>query len=418
MNANVKLGTIWGIPIGLHSSWFLVFALVIFSLGSSYFPSEYPQLSTASHIILAAITTVGLFGSVLLHELGHSLLALRNGIPVKGITLFIFGGVAQITREPHSPGVEFRIAIAGPLVSLGLAALFGGLWLLDRNIAWLAAPSIYLARINLMLALFNMIPGFPLDGGRVLRSLVWKFTGSQRKATRVASLGGQIVAFGFFGFGIFGILTGNLFNGLWLLFIGWFLQTAASAAEQQAAVQDKLRGVTVDQAMDRRMGYISALETLNNVVNGRVLTNGEATFFVVDYDGRISGLLSLEDITRHSQAQWRFMTAGQVMIPVQRLLRVEAGAELLSALQRMDEHNAHQAAVVQADRPVGVISRDQVVRYLRLRSELGLYIDTDWRSPRRSRQSSINPHERLGIAQSLIPCNEGRHVRNLPTNRP
>lgn len=372
MNATVKLGKIWGIPIGLHGSWFLVFALVIFSLGTSYFPTEYPQLSTGMHILLAAVTTVGLFGSVLLHELGHSLLALRNGIPVKGITLFIFGGVAQITREPQSPGVEFRIAIAGPLISLGLAGLFGGLWLIDRNVAWLAAPSIYLARLNLTLALFNMIPGFPLDGGRVLRSLVWKFTGSQAKATRIASLGGQIVAFGFFGIGIFSILTGNLFNGLWLIFIGWFLQSAASAAEQQVLVQEKLRGVTVDQAMDRRLGYVSALETLNSVVNDRVLTNGESNFFVIDYDGRTTGLLSLEDITRHPQSQWRFITAGQVMVPIQRLLKVEASAELLSALQRMEETDARNAAVVHDDRPVGVISRDRVVHYLRLRTELGL----------------------------------------------
>jgi Zn-dependent protease/CBS domain-containing protein len=372
MKANVKLGTVWGIPIGLHSSWFLVFALVIFSLGASYFPSEYPQLSTNMYIILATVTSVGLFASVLLHELGHALLALRNSIPVKSITLFIFGGVAQITREPQSPGVEFRIAIAGPLVSFGLSVLFGGLWLLDRNIAWLAAPSLYLARLNLTLALFNMIPGFPLDGGRVLRSLVWKLTGSLGKATRIASLGGQVVAFGFFGLGIFGILTGNLFNGLWLLFIGWFLQSAATAAGQQVSVQEKLRGVTVDQAMDRRLGYVSMLETLNGVVNDRVLTNGESTFFVVDYDGHTAGLLSLEDITRHPRTQWRFMTAGQVMIPIQRILKVDASAELLSALQRMEETNTHHAAVVRQDRPVGIISRDQVVRYLRLRSELGL----------------------------------------------
>jgi Zn-dependent protease len=372
MNASVKLGRIWGIPIGLHLSWFLVFGLVLFSLGTGYFPREYPQLSTGVHLVLAAITTILLFGSVLLHELGHALIALRNRIPVKGITLFVFGGVAQITREPETPGAEFRIAIAGPLVSLALAGAFGVLYLIDRNIPLLAAPSEYLMRLNFLLVLFNMIPGFPLDGGRVLRSIIWKTTGSQARATQIASAGGQLVAFGFISLGLLSLFTGQAINGLWLIFIGWFLQNAAASAGQQMRVQQKLRGVSVWQAMEREPGMISPLTPLSQVVEERVLQRGESAFFVVNYDGTVAGLITLQDITRIPQAQWRFTTVGQAMVPIQRLLQVDAGAELLAALQMMEENEAHHAAVVQDNRTVGLLSREQVMRYLRLRAELGV----------------------------------------------
>jgi Zn-dependent protease len=372
MNANVKLGRIWGIPIGLNLSWFLIFALVLFSLSTGYFPTEYPQLSPLSHIFMAGITTLLFFSSVLLHELGHAWVALRNQIPVKGITLFIFGGVAQITREPKTPGAEFRIAIAGPLVSLGLAGFFGLLFLIDRSLPYLAAPSEYLMRINLMLALFNMIPGFPLDGGRVLRSIIWRVTGNQVRATRIASIGGQLVAFGFISLGIFNLFTGNVGNGLWLIFIGWFLQSAAASANQQVQVQQKLHGVTVYQVMDRGLSTVAPLTTLNQVVEERVLQRGESAFFVTDYDNRLAGLITLQDITRIPQSQWRYRTVGQVMAPMQRLLQVEAGAELMAALQMMEENGATHAAVVQEDRPVGLLSRDQVLRYLRMRAELGV----------------------------------------------
>ena len=372
MNANVKLGRVWGIPIGLNLSWFLIFALVLFSLSTGYFPTEYPQLSSLSHIFLAGITTLLFFGSVLFHELGHALIALRNRIPVKGITLFIFGGVAQISREPETPGAEFRIAIAGPLVSLGLAGFFGLLFLIDRSYPYLAAPSEYLMRINLMLALFNMIPGFPLDGGRVLRSILWKVTGNQARATNIASIGGQVVAFGFISLGIFSLFTGNIGNGLWLIFIGWFLQSAAASANQQMRVQQKLRGVSVYQVMDRGLGSVAPLTPLSQVVEERVLQRGESAFFVTDYDGRLSGLITLQDITAIPQAQWRYKTVGQVMAPMERLLRVEAGAELMAALQMMEENGAHHAAVVQENRPVGLLSREQILRYLRMRAELGV----------------------------------------------
>jgi Zn-dependent protease len=372
MDASLKLGKIWNIPIGLHPSWFLIFGLLTWSLASGYFPEEYPRLSRIAHVSMALLTSLLFFASVLAHELGHSFIALRNQIPVKGITLFIFGGVAQIGQEPRSPDAEFRIAIAGPVVSLALAGLFGLFWLLDRSVPFMAAPSNYLMRINFMLAAFNMIPGFPLDGGRVLRALVWRWTGSFQKATRTASFTGQLAAFGFIGWGVFTIFDGQFFNGLWLAFIGWFLQNAAASTYAQTNMQATLRGLRVSQVMERDCPKVPSLLTINQLVEDYVLTGGQRCFFVAD-DEKLRGMLTLRDITQLPKPKWRFMTTEQVMIPLQRLVHVNPNTEILAAMQTMDDANVNQMPVLSdGEELVGMLSREQVVHYLRTRSELGI----------------------------------------------
>jgi len=372
MRASVKLGQIWGIPIGLHVSWFVVFGLITLSLSTGYFTSEDFKLSGSTILALSVVTSLLFFASVLAHELGHSFIALKENIPVKRITLFIFGGIAQIGQEPHSPGEEFRITIAGPLTSLALAGLFGGIWFFSQDISLLAAPSIYLARINLMLALFNMIPGFPLDGGRVLRAAVWWWTRNFKRATQVASISGQIIAFGFMGFGIASMIGGQFSNGLWLIFIGWFLQNAAASATSQVIVQQRLVGLTVSQAMSRDCANIHGLTTLYQIVHEHVLTNGQHCFFIVDQDRCFRGMLTLQDITRVPQLKWRYITAEKVMTPFNRLLKVDPETELLQALQTMQEANLSQVPVIDNNQPIGILSREQIMRYLRLRSELGV----------------------------------------------
>ncbi len=349
MEANVKLGRIWGIPIGLHASWFLIFGLITWSLASGYFPLEYPMLSAPAHWLLGAVTSLLFFGSVLAHELGHSFVALRHQIPVRSVTLFIFGGVAQIGREPQTPGAEFKIAIAGPLTSLGLAIMFEGIWFLDRQIPYLAAPSLWLMRINLMLALFNMIPGFPLDGGRVLRAVVWRLTNSFHRATQTAAFTGQLVAFGFIGFGVLTILRGNFFNGAWLAFIGWFLQNAAATSYGQANLQQSLRGVTVAQVMTRDCAQVPGQIPLSQLIEERVLTGGQRCFLVTESDGRLRGILTLRDLSAVPPASRSQLTAEQAMLPLERTVRVEPNAELLMALQKMDDANVAQVPVVERD---------------------------------------------------------------------
>ncbi len=371
MGGKVRLGRILGIPVGLHWTWFLIFGLVSWSLALGYFPTEYPNLSAAAYWALGAVTSLLFFGSVLLHELGHSVVALRHQIPVRDVTLFIFGGVAQIEQEPQTPGAEFRIAIAGPLTSLGLAGVFGGLWWLDRMIPYLAAPSIWLMRINLILAAFNLIPGFPLDGGRVLRAAAWKLSGNFYRATQIAAASGQIVAFGFIGLGIFTMVGGNFFNGLWLAAIGWFLQNAAAASHAQVNLQQLLRGVTAAQVMTRECTRIPRQTTLQQLVEEQVLTGGRRCFFVAE-DERLLGLLTLTDVARVPRAGWVETTAGQVMVPWERTIRVQPGTMLLAALKAMDDANVNQVPVVEGERMVGMLSREQVLHYIRTRAELGM----------------------------------------------
>jgi Zn-dependent protease/CBS domain-containing protein len=369
MQANIKLGRILGIPVGLHASWFLIFGLITWSLAMGYFPAEYPALPGATYWLLGALTSVLFFGSVLLHELGHSVVALRNGIPVRGITLFIFGGVAQIGQEPTTPGAEFRIAIAGPLTSAGLAVLFGATWLLDQAVPLLAAPSIWLMRINLLLAVFNLIPGFPLDGGRVLRAVIWQITGSLQRATQIASFSGQVVAAGFIGVGVFIILGGNLFNGLWLIFIGWFLQNAAAATYAQAGLKEQLRGVKVGQLMARDYPHVSGRASLQELVDEQILRSGRRCFLVTD-DGHLAGVLGLRDVTAVPKGAWGSTTVAQVMVPWEQLSRVDPDTELMDALQLMDDRQVAQLPVVVGDRVLGMISREHLLHYIRIRSEL------------------------------------------------
>jgi Zn-dependent protease/CBS domain-containing protein len=371
VEGRLKIGTIWGIPIGLHYSWFLVFALVSWSLAGGYFRAEYPGWTTLAYWVLGVVTSLLFFGSVLIHELGHSWVALRNAIPIRSITLFIFGGIGRIGREPTSPGVEFRIAIAGPLTSLGLAGLFWATWLTFRDVALIAASAIWLARINLMLGLFNLIPGFPLDGGRVFRALLWQWTGSFHRATQMASFSGQLVAFGFIGVGILGVVRGNVLGGMWMVFIGWFLQNAASASLAEASLSELLRGVTVAQAMTPECPRVASDLSLERLVQEEVLGRGRRCFVVTD-NGHLQGLVTLHEVKAVPRERWETVRVGEVMMRPDQLATVAPEENLLTALQKMDDTNVAQMPVVSGDRLSGMISREQLLRYIRVRAELGI----------------------------------------------
>jgi Zn-dependent protease/predicted transcriptional regulator len=370
MPNSIKIGRIWDIPIGLHPSWFLIFALVTWSLASGYFPAEYPELAPAVYWVLGLVTSLLFFGSVLVHELAHAFVARRNGLPVEGITLFIFGGAAYIGKEPGSPGAEFRIAAAGPLASFGLAIAFEALFLLDQQIPILAAPSVWLARINLILAVFNLIPGFPLDGGRMLRAAVWRLTGSFYRATQIASAAGQVVALGFNIFGIALIVFGNFFDGLWLIFIGWFLQNAVAANLAQSSVQHLLSDAVVSQAMTPRFRQVDPLMPVQRLVNEQVLNEGHS-FFVVQEDDRLVGALTLDAINAVPQRQWPFKTVNQVMLPADRLATLSPETRLLDALQTMEKDKQTHMLVTDNGEIVGVLGRDEIMQLVRVRAQLG-----------------------------------------------
>jgi len=366
--STISLGRILGIPVGLDYSWFLIFALLTWSLATSYFPAEFKNWSVTQYWIVGAVTVILLFVSVLLHELGHSVVALRYKIPVRSITLFVFGGIAQIGAEPPSAMAEFRIAIAGPITSFALALFFGSLQPVASIFAPLLAIAKYLAYINGTLGLFNLIPGFPLDGGRVFRAIIWGTTHSLRRATLIAASLGRFIAYFFIVLGVWQMFSGNFGNGLWIAFIGWFLESAASSQIHQQTIHDLLAGHHVADAMRRDYATILPDTTLEQLINQHILGNDQRSL-VVKQDDRVAGLLTLHNVKAIPSSNWLTTTAAQVMIPVGQMRRIRPDAELVDALGEMDRDGVNQLPVMVDDRILGVLGRDDVISFLRTVSE-------------------------------------------------
>lgn len=365
----LTIGRVWGIPISVHLTWLLVFFLVTASLAGGYFPFVHPEWDAASRWALGVITSLAFFACVLIHELGHSRVALSNGIPIQGITLFVFGGVARISREAASPGVEFRIAIAGPLTSLGLAALFAGVGMAAGSNSFAAVPAWWLARINLLVALFNLLPGFPLDGGRVFRAAVWARTGSFERADHMASKTGEGLALALMGIGVLRALGGDIGGGIWLALIGWFLQTAVAGGRAQAALRDLLRGATASQAMSRDCHAVSPDESLERLVHEQVLGAGRRCFVVAEGE-RLRGLLTLHEVKAVPRERWSSVRAEEIMKPAESLTTVGPDEGLFEALGKMADASVAQMPVVEDGRWLGMLDREDIIHYMRVRAEL------------------------------------------------
>ncbi len=366
---NVPLGRIIGIPVGLDYSWFLIFALLTWFLAATYFPAEFAGWSPALYWLTGAATALLLFGSVLLHELGHSVAALRYHIPVKSINMYIFGGVAQIATEPPSATAELVIAIAGPAVSLALGALFWVAKPLVAGIAPLWGLCKYLSYINLVLVAFNLIPGYPLDGGRVFRAVVWAFSRNLRRATVIAANVGRFFGLLFILLGVWQTFTGNL-GGLWLAFIGWFLDSAASAQVQQVVYQGLLAGHTVAQAMSGRCVAVPADLTLQQLVDEHILASGQRCYLLSRGDDTL-GLMTLHRVRQVPRAAWATTRAEDVMLPIADLKAIGPDTELWSAPQEMDRDGVNQLPVISDGHVVGMLTREDVITFLRTMRELG-----------------------------------------------
>ncbi|MBI4481337.1 MAG: site-2 protease family protein [Acidobacteria bacterium] len=366
---SLKLGKILGIPFGLDYSWFIIFVLITMSL-STQFAHLHPTWTSAEHIVFGITTSLLFFGSVVLHELGHSALALRYGIPVKSITLFVFGGVAQIAKEPEKPAHEFNIAIAGPMVSTALGVVFHGIRFLTQGTAeGVSSQAEWLGRINLMLALFNLIPGFPLDGGRVLRSLVWKLTGSFERATAAAAASGQFFAYAFIVFGIWQALAGNFFGGLWIGFIGWFLLHAAQSTALQARFRHALRGIKARDVMTGECLQLPGTISLADLVENYLLRQGARCSMVMDGD-RFRGLVTLHEITQVPKDEWALTPIQAVMVPEQQMVKVSPDTDIDVVLQVMNEENVSQIPVVENGKLLGIIGRDRLLGLVQIHLQL------------------------------------------------
>ena len=370
MRGNISLGRVFGIPLRLHYTWFIIFALVTTSL-VLYPLVETPYPPIEQRIILGILTSLLLFASIITHELAHSILAIRNNIPVKDITLFVFGGVSQITKEATRPRTELLIAIVGPLTSLVLAGVFYGLHLLLGGLA--ASLMQWLALINVALAVFNLIPGFPLDGGRILRALIWQRTQDYHKATRIATNMGQGVAYAFMagGLALMIVVREWWFNGLWFILIGWFLRNAARASYQQVLLRDALIGVTVRQFIDYGSPLIPPHLNLMELAQQYILPTGR-TCFLISEGTALEGMITLQQIKKVPRSRWAFTSVQDIMIPASKLKLAYPDQDILSVLQEMIGENINHIPVMEAEKVIGVINREDIVRFLRPRLDFGI----------------------------------------------
>jgi Zn-dependent protease len=368
----IPLGHVFGIPISVHYSWFTILVLLTWVLAVSYYPAEFDDWSAVLYWIMGALTAILLFVAVLVHELGHAVVAQRYKVPVRGITLFIFGGVAQMGEEPPNAVAEFWIAVAGPLVSFALAAVLGLLHAALSGVAPLLALTKYLAYVNGTLALFNLIPGFPLDGGRVFRAVMWAITHNLRRATLLAANLGRGVSLLFVVLGVWQVIDGKIGTGLWVAFIGWFLETAARTEVQRQEIQGLLAGRRTAEAMDADPAFIAAGTTLQQLVDRFIRVAGQRSF-VIETDDHTVGLLTLHQIKGVPRSQWPTTAAARIMTPTAQAKPVGPDSELWIVLQEMDRSGATQLPVMANGRIVGMLTREDIMRFLRTLREKPCY---------------------------------------------
>lgn len=389
MRSGFSLGRLFGIEVNIDWSWLFIFVLVIWNL-SSVFGQFHPSWQAALRWSTAVVAALLFFGSVLAHEFAHSLTARLQGVPVRSITLFLFGGVSNIQRQPESPRAEFLITIVGPITSLALGLVFvviagllsgtvsaslGQATGIIAQLSPLATLLFWLGSVNLLLGAFNMIPGFPLDGGRILRSILWAITDNLRKATRWASYVGQAIAWLMIIGGIamaFGITipffgTG-LINGLWLAFIGWFLNSASSQSYQQIVIQDIFEGVPVNRMMRTNAPTVNPDVSVQSLIHDYVMGSDDHAFPVLEGD-RLVGMVTLEDVRGVPKDRWEQTHVRAIMTPDENLVTVSPGEDASDALRMLMQRDARQLPVVEGTQLIGLLRRSDIIRWLQLQSD-------------------------------------------------
>jgi Zn-dependent protease/CBS domain-containing protein len=372
LRTNIRLFSVLGIPVEINVSWFIIFALVAWSLVSLYFPTNYRDYSTAAHWIMGIVAALLLFTSVVLHELGHSYVAKTHGVPIRRITLFLFGGVSQLTKESPNPSTELKIAAAGPAVSFVLMAIFGVIYLATAGSHALRAarPVIkYLAIVNGMLGAFNLIPGFPLDGGRLLRAGLWRATGNLRRATYVATKVGSILGIVFIGFGFLSVFRGAFVYGLWMVMIGFFLRQAAEAGYFQVVMEGALKGMKVFEVMKSDVVSVPDTLTLRQLVDDYFFRY-HFDCFPVAQSGRLLGLVTLNEVKRVPREKWDETAVGDVMQRDLAELSVSPDEDVSTVLRRVIKDRCGRLPVVEGGRVVGMVTRKDVMEALRVLSDL------------------------------------------------
>lgn len=368
----IRLGKVLGFDVSLDASWFIILFLVLWSFTAGVFPAQVPGLTPPVYLAMGTAGALLFFVSLLAHELSHSLVARRKGIAVEGITLFLFGGVARTRSEAGSPGDEFWIAIVGPLMSLAIGALMllaAGLGIRIGVHPGVVAVLQYIALLNIVLAIFNMLPGFPLDGGRVLRAIVWKVTGSLGRATRVASLGGQGVGYLLIAVAVWQAIGGNVMGGVWLGFIGWFLRNAAVSAFQQHRLHEVLEEITARQILTPVPETVPPDITLEDLTDRHFMRRRFRAFPVVENDAPV-GLISVNQVRDVPRADWAHRTAREAMTPLGEAIVVGPDDSLTAVLDKVRSAPAHRVLVIGNGRLEGIITASDLASWIgRIRTQ-------------------------------------------------
>ncbi|MFC1918180.1 site-2 protease family protein [Chloroflexota bacterium] len=384
MRGGFRIGRLFGFDLRVHYTWFLALGLISWSLAGSFFPQQYPGWSAATYWWLGIVAALFLFVSVLLHELAHSLVARARDLPVGSITLFIFGGVSNLEEEPQTPGIEFTMALVGPLTSIflgfvlwgvifllaGMPVSFGELFIGNKLNTPLEALIGYLALINMVLGVFNLMPGFPLDGGRVLRSVIWGATGNLSRATTISSTVGRLMGWVFIAFGVFQLFTGNVLGGIWIAFIGWFLNSAADASRRDLTLREHLSGIPVSRVLAPDKGCVSPELSVEDVVRD-VFFRQQRRAVPVCRDNKLEGILTLTDVRELPQEKWAQAIVAEIMTK-NPLFSVAPEDDLSTALHLIAQHDINQVLVLRQGQLEGIISRADIIRYLQVSKELGL----------------------------------------------
>jgi Zn-dependent protease/predicted transcriptional regulator len=374
ISPGLRIGRILGIPIYVHASWMIIFVLITMSLAMQ-FTQEHPQWTSAQHWAVGIATSLLFFASVLFHELSHSMVARLYKIRVISITLFVFGGVARIGREPSKAIQEFNIAIAGPIASLLLAFGFYSLTQFFPYAQMTGALAVWLWQTNAALALFNLLPGFPLDGGRIFRAIVWAVTKDFARATKVAGTSGKIVAYGLIVFGAWlGITKGQWTSGLWMAFIGWFLLNAAQESVAQVAIRETLSGLHAADVMSHEVPTVPRNMSLEEY--GQEVARTGRRCHLVTTDDRLVGMVNVHALNSVSRNDWGNMSVQGVMIPREKILWARPEESLLGLLERLVAADVNQMPVVSDTENdgahiIGMITRDSILRVMQARSEVG-----------------------------------------------
>lgn len=367
-----RLGSVLGFEIRIDYSWFVIFFLILWSFSAGVFPAQFPDLSPETHFLMGGIGTFLFFASLLAHELSHSVVARRKDVPVEGITLFIFGGMARTRLESETPEDELAIAGVGPLASLVIAGVFGVVWWLGGQLGWgdaVMGVAMYMAYLNVILALFNLLPGFPLDGGRLFRGVVWKLTGDLTKATRWATNGGKALGYALMGLGLLQTFAGGVLGGLWMLFIGWFLRGAAEASYTQHLLRGILEGIRADEVMTADPESVPPDLSLRELVEERFLRRRYQSFPVVDGE-QLVGLLTLQQVKEAPREEWDRRVARDVMTPIENGIVVEPGRKMTDVLQTMQETDSRRVLVAEGDDLRGIISSTDIAGWIQRSREL------------------------------------------------